>query len=86
MAWRTLRNMHGKQGMEMKENKCSTCQQTFEQYTDLALHVVAGCEIQEQQRNKTQDVAEFFDWFVEATKKNPPKSEDVYPRNRYSGD
>jgi hypothetical protein len=40
----------------------------------------------EEKKTPAQSALEFFDWFTEAVKTNPPKSEDVYPRNRYSGD
>lgn len=40
----------------------------------------------ESQKTPAESALEFFDWFTEAMKTNPPKSEDVYPRNRYSGD
>jgi hypothetical protein len=40
----------------------------------------------EPKQTPAESALEFFDWFTEAVKTNPPKSEDVYPRNRYSGD
>ena len=43
-------------------------------------------ETPEPTKTPAESAVDFFDWFIDATKKNPPKSEDVYPRNRYSGD
>ena len=43
-------------------------------------------ENKEEKKSPAQSALEFFDWFIDETKKNPPKSEDVYPSNRYHGD